>query len=71
MLNTETVYFACSATVDEESERFILDKCGFHPEGNNPGDLEIIRTSFDRPDISLCIYPIPVRRQRTSYSLIC
>ncbi|KAN0069707.1 hypothetical protein V8E54_012013 [Elaphomyces granulatus] len=63
MLNTETVYFACSATVDEESERFILDKCGFHPEGNNPGDLEIIRTSFDRPDISLCIYPIPVRRQ--------
>jgi len=29
MLSTETVYFACSATVDQESERFIIDKCGF------------------------------------------
>lgn len=59
MLSTETIFFACSATIDRESEQFILEKCGFRAEGNNPGDLEIIRTSIDRPDISICICPIP------------
>jgi superfamily II DNA or RNA helicase len=68
-LSTETLYFACSATVDQESERFILDMCGFNPEGNNPGDLEIIRTSIDRPDISLCICPIPASKA-TAYELL-
>ena len=69
MLSTVTVYFACSATIDQESERFILEKCGFNGEGSNPGDLEIIRTSIDRPDISLCICPIPAGKA-TTYELL-
>jgi superfamily II DNA/RNA helicase len=69
MLSTETIYFACSATVDRGSEQFILEKCGFYAEGNNPGDLEIIRTSIDRPDISICICSIPAGKA-TTYELL-
>jgi hypothetical protein len=59
-----------TATIDWESERFILEKCGFHAEDNNPGDLEIIWTSIDRPDISIYICSIlRARRHRTSYSV--
>lgn len=68
-LSTETVFFACSATIDRESEQFILEKGGFTAEGNNPGDLEIIRTSIDRPDISICICSIPAGKA-TAYELL-
>ncbi|OCK98504.1 uncharacterized protein K441DRAFT_543189, partial [Cenococcum geophilum 1.58] len=31
---------------------------GFQPEGTKPGILEIIRTSINRPDIIIYVFPI-------------
>ena len=65
------MFLACSATIDRKSEQFILEKCEFRAEGNNPGDLEIIRTSIDHPDISICICPMPAGKvyERLGYLL--
>jgi superfamily II DNA helicase RecQ len=57
-LLSETVFFGCSATLDLETENTVKRFGGFREEGSNAGQLEIIRTSVDRPDISICVLPI-------------
>jgi superfamily II DNA helicase RecQ len=57
-LLSETVFFGCSATLDLETENAVKSFGGFREEGSNAGQLEIIRTSVDRPDISICVLPI-------------
>jgi hypothetical protein len=57
-LLSETVFFGCSATLDLETENAVKRFGGFREEGSNAGQLEIIRTSVDRPDISICALPI-------------
>jgi helicase-like protein/RAD3-like DEAD/DEAH box helicase len=65
LMSREAVFFACSATVCLETERVIRTCGGFRQEGSRVGDLEVIRTSIDRPDISINIQPIE-RGQQTS-----
>jgi superfamily II DNA helicase RecQ len=57
-LLSETVFFGCSATLDLETENAVKRFGGFREEGSNAGQLEIIRTSVDRADISICVLPI-------------
>jgi superfamily II DNA helicase RecQ len=47
------------------TERVIRTCGGFRQEGSEVGDLEIIRASIDRPDISISIQPIE-KGQQTS-----
>lgn len=65
-LITSTVFFGCSATLDAESERVVQSSGGFRPEGIEPGMLEVIRTSVDRPEISICITPL-LQKKQSSY----
>jgi superfamily II DNA helicase RecQ len=65
IMSPKAVFFACSATVCSETERVIRTCGGFRQEGSRIGDLEIIRTSIDRPEISINIQPIE-RGQQTS-----
>jgi superfamily II DNA helicase RecQ len=53
-------FFGCTATLDKDNERFILDSTGFD------GSLKIIRTSVDRPEISLVWQPL-LRRHVTDF----
>jgi superfamily II DNA helicase RecQ len=57
-LPSETVFFRCSATLDLETENAVKKFGGFREEGSDAGQLEIIRTSVNRPDISICVFPI-------------
>ena len=61
-------WFGCTATLTKEQEAEVLRFGGFRKEGLEMGELEIIRTSVDRPDISLHFLPIP---PRTHTSLQC
>jgi hypothetical protein len=45
--------------MDKVTENFILKYSGFRRVGNSLGDLRIIRTTVDRPEISLIMCPIP------------
>jgi len=49
-----------------ETEQVIRTYGGLRQEGSSIGDLEIIRTSVDRPEIGISIQPIE-RGQQTSY----
>jgi superfamily II DNA/RNA helicase len=55
-------WFGCTATMTREQEVDVLQFGGFRSEGFNPGELEIIRTSIDRPDISIHFLPIPPKK---------
>ena len=59
ILHKDIVWFGCSATLDEASETRVLDTAGFRAVGNRMYQTEIIRTSVDRPDVALCVVPIP------------
>jgi superfamily II DNA helicase RecQ len=65
LMSPKAVFFACSATVCLETEQVIRTYGGFRQEGSSIGDLEIIRTSVDRPEIGISIQPIE-RGQQTS-----
>jgi hypothetical protein len=66
ILPHEVVWFGCTATLDKETEGAILHSSGFRQLGNNPYETEILRTSINRTDLSLCVCPIP-RKQLTKY----
>ena len=57
------VWFGCTATLTREQEVEVLQFGGFRREGHGPGELEIVRTSIDRPDISFHFLPIPPKKQ--------
>jgi len=42
--------FGCTATLTEEAETFVLYHAGFRPE-----NVHILRTSIDRPDVSIIV----------------
>ena len=56
-------WFGCTATLTKEQEAEVLKFGGFRKEGLGIGELEIVRTSVDRPDISLHFLPIPPKTQ--------
>ena len=58
LMSPEVVFFGCSATVCLETEWVIRSCGGFRREGSRVGDLEVIRTSIGRPEISISIQPI-------------
>lgn len=59
ILHRNIVWFGCSATLDEASERRVLDTAGFRVVGNCMYQTEVIRTSVDRPDVAISVIPIP------------
>lgn len=46
-------FFGCTATLDRDSQAFIIEKAGF-----NQSRFKIIRTSVDRPEISIVLQPL-------------
>ena len=40
-------------------ERLVLANAGFRPVGRHLYQTEVIRTSIDRPDVSICVRPLP------------
>lgn len=59
ILNRDTVWFGCSATLDDVAEDIVLKKAGFRSIGLNSYQTEVMRNSIDRPDISISVNPIP------------
>jgi len=59
ILHQNIVWFGCSATLDAAGEKRVLETAGFRPIGNRMYHTEVIRTSIDRPDVALCVIPIP------------
>lgn len=56
------IWFGCTATLTRKQEAEVLKFGGFRREGRGPGELQIIRTSTDRPEISLHFLPIPPKK---------
>jgi Helicase conserved C-terminal domain/DEAD/DEAH box helicase len=59
ILREEVVWFGCTATLDQATEDAILRNGGFRPLGDRPYETEVLRTSINRTDLSLCVCPIP------------
>jgi len=59
ILHQDVVWFGCSATLDDEAERLVLANAGFRPVGRRLYQTEVIRTSIDRPDVAICVRPLP------------
>jgi hypothetical protein len=53
----------------EEQEVEVLKFGGFRREGLATRELEIIRTSIDRPDISIHFLPIPPKKHASLQGL--
>lgn len=62
----QCIWFGCTATLDKETEPFVIESAGFRaltaddasPEAKAQG-LKIIRTDLDRPDITLRVEQLP------------
>ncbi|TEY25590.1 hypothetical protein BOTCAL_1275g00010 [Botryotinia calthae] len=65
LLPQEVMWFGCTATLDAESQKVVLDDGGFRRLGSRPYQTHIIRTSVDRPNISLAIVPIPYKQTKS------
>jgi hypothetical protein len=50
------------ATLDAESEGFVLKHAGFNRVGDGPGQLHIIRTTLDRPELEIVVHPLRQKR---------
>jgi superfamily II DNA helicase RecQ len=59
ILHQDIVWFGCSATLDSLSEKRVLNTAGFRAIGNCTHQTEVIRTSVDRPDVSISVVPLP------------
>lgn len=58
ILRQDVVWFGCSATLDKEAEQLVLSNAGFRSVGDRMYQTEVIRTSVDRPDVSICVLPL-------------
>ena len=55
--------FACTATLDNESELDVRRYIGLRDERDHPPRIRTIRTSIDRPEISIAAIPLARRKQ--------
>jgi superfamily II DNA helicase RecQ len=62
ILRQDVIWFGCSATLNNEAEQLVLQNTGFRTIGPNSYQTEVIRTSINRADISICVCPIPRRK---------
>ena len=69
VLRQDIVWFACSATLDAETEENVLSHAGFRQIGPNPFQTEVIRTSVNRDDISFSVHALP-RNKTTSFEAL-
>ena len=51
--------FACTATLPEQLERRIVKDAGFDRDGTWDQDVNLIRGSVDRPEISIIVETLP------------
>jgi superfamily II DNA helicase RecQ len=71
LLRRDIVWFGCSATLSPSIQQSVLDQAGFRPLGDNPYEIEVIRTSINRADISLSVSPIPKGKSNSgSYEIL-
>ena len=66
LLLSETVFFSCSATLNVKAENAVKKFEGFHEEKTDVGQLEIIHTSVNQSDISICVFSI-LKKKMSSY----
>ena len=66
ILHQDVVWFGCSATMDAKDESHVLNTAGFRSVGTGKHRTEVIRTSVDRPDISISVLPL-ARGKLTSW----
>jgi superfamily II DNA helicase RecQ len=59
VVHEDCVTFACSATIDAKTEEKVLQHSGLRQVGLRRHQTAVIRTSVDRPDISICVHPLP------------
>lgn len=59
ILHQDIVWFGCTATLDALAEDRVLKTAGFRRIGNRRNETTVIRTSVDRPDISISLVQIP------------
>jgi superfamily II DNA helicase RecQ len=69
VLNQDVVWFGCSASLPEKAEQAVLQEAGFRPVGPDYYRTEVIRTTIDRPDIEIGIFPIP-RGKLSSFDML-
>lgn len=69
ILREGVVWFGCSATLDAITEDRVLSTAGFRRVGNNRHETTVMRTSVDRPDVSICITPLP-KLKLTSWDVL-
>lgn len=69
ILRQDVVWFGCSRTLDQEAEEVVLQQAGFRPLGCHVYQTEVIRTSINRANISVCFLPIP-RGKLSSYKAL-
>ena len=62
LLRREIVQFGCSTTLNKEAEQLILNNAGFCTVGYYAYQTEVIRTSINRANISICISPLPRKK---------
>jgi hypothetical protein len=53
LLGSDVVWFACSATLTKAGEKIVIEKTGFRRRC-----MRYIRTTIDRPDLTLSLHPI-------------
>ncbi|KZZ93583.1 ATP-dependent DNA helicase [Ascosphaera apis ARSEF 7405] len=60
----QTVWFGCTATLTAETEKEIKNKAGFRAEFEATRGLDVIKTSVNRPEISISI--VKIKRNKLS-----
>lgn len=58
-LHPDVCWFGCTATLDSAGEECVLSTAGFRQLGSLEHQTMVLRTSVDRPDVSLCVVPLP------------
>ena len=66
LLLSETVFFSCSATLNVKAENAVKKFGDFHEKKTDVSQLEIICTSVNWSDISICVFSI-LKKKMSSY----
>ena len=59
VLHRDVVWFGCSASLPEKAEQIVIQQAGFRRIGQGEYETEVIRTTIDRQDIAIGVFPIP------------
>jgi len=58
ILYQDVVWFGYSTTLNKKVEQLVLSNASFRSIGNRIYQTKVIRTSINRPNISICVLPL-------------